>query len=75
MEEEIQINLSKDEAVILFEFLLRFSAKDKLELVDQSETRVLWNIHCDLEKTLIEPFSEKYSEILEDARKKIRDVV
>ncbi len=75
MKEEIQINLSKDEAIILFEFLSRFSNEEVLEIVDQSEARVLWNILCDLEKDLVEPFSEKYAEILEKARENIRDEI
>lgn len=75
MEEKIQINLTKDEAIILFEFLSRFSNEDILEISDQSEERVLWNIQCDLEKILSEPFSEKYKEILEKARDRIRDEI
>lgn len=75
MEEKIQINLSKDEAIVLFEFLSRFSDKEKLEITDQSEARVLWNILCDLEKILVEPFSKKYAKILEEAREKIRDKI
>ena len=75
MKEEIQINLSRDEAVILFEFLSRFSNEEVLEIEDQAESRVLWNILCDLEKVLTEPFSEKYTEILETAREKIRDKI
>ncbi len=75
MKEEIQINLSKDEAIILFEFLSRFSNEEILEIADQSEARVLWNILCDLEKDLVEPFSEKYVEILKKAREKIRDKI
>ena len=75
MEEKIQINLTKDEAIILFEFLSRFSNEDILEISDQSEERVLWNIQCDLEKILSEPFSEKYKEILEKDRDRIRDKI
>ena len=73
MKEEIHINLSSDEAVVLFEFLSRFSDKEVLEIADQSEARVLENILCDLENALAEPFSGKYKEILETAREKIRD--
>lgn len=75
MEEKIQINLNKDEAIVLFEFLSRFSDKDKLEIVDQSEARVLWNILSDLESILVESFSDKYAGILEKAREKIRDEI
>jgi hypothetical protein len=69
--EEIQIKLSKEEALVLFEFLSRFSNEETLKIVDQSEAHVLWDILCNLEKVLIEPFSNKYIEILEEARKKV----
>ena len=75
MEKKIQINLSKDEAIILFDFLSRFSNDNTLEIVNQSETRVLWNLLCDLEKILKEPFLENYKEILEKAREKVRDEI
>ena len=61
--------------IILFEFLSRFSNEEILEIEDQAEARVLWNILCNLEKILAEPFSEKYTEILETAREKIRDKI
>ncbi len=75
MKKEIQINLNKDEAIVLFEFLSRFSDKELLRIEDQSEKRVLWDIQCILEKTLAEPFSDKYLEVLENARKNIRDEI
>lgn len=75
MEEKVQINLSKNEAIVLFEFLSRFSNEDVLEISDQSESRVLWNMLCDLEKVLSEPFSESYKEILENAHQKVRDEI
>lgn len=75
MKEKIQINLNKYEAVILFEFLSRFSNEERLKIIDQSEERVLWNILCELEKTLAEPFEENYTKILETAREKTRDKI
>ncbi len=75
MEEKIQIILSKNEAIVLFELLSRFSDKNQLEIVDQSEERVLLNTLCNLEKILAEPFSEKYTEILEEAREKVQDKI
>ncbi|MDQ3747778.1 MAG: hypothetical protein M3367_02010 [Acidobacteriota bacterium] len=73
MNEKIQICLSKDEAIILFEFLSRFSEKEVLEIADQSEERVLLNVLCDLEKTLVEPFVANYQKILKKSRERIRD--
>lgn len=73
MEEKVRIDLSKDEAIVLFEFLSRFSDDKTLQIVHQAEERVLWNMCCDLEKALAEPFLEEYSTILEKARSKVRD--
>lgn len=72
--EEIKISLSKEEALVLFEFLSRVNENDsKLMIEDNSEERVLWNICSDLEKVLVEPFQENYCEILKQAREKVRD--
>lgn len=66
--------MTKEESLVLFEFLSRFSDKDsKLTIEDQAEERILWNLCCDLEKILVEPFQDNYSEILEQAREKVRD--
>lgn len=73
MNEKIQIEISKDEAIVLFEFLSRFSEEEILQIEDQSEARVLWNILCDLEKILVEPFAINYTEILQKSRDKVRD--
>ncbi len=70
----INISLTKDESLVLFEFLSRFSQNDsKLTIEDQAEERVLWNLCCDLEKILVEPFQSNYGEILKEARDKVRD--
>ncbi len=75
MEEKVQINLDKKEAIILFDFLSRFSNEENLTIEDQAEERVLWNLCCDLEKVLVKPFREDYSEILTQAREEVRDKV
>ena len=71
--EQIAIKLSSLEAIVLFEFLSRFSNEGKLELIDQAEERVLWNICADLESILVEPFMENYHELLTKAREAVRD--
>ena len=43
-EERITIELSSSQALVLFEFLSRFSEAGKLEVVDQAEERVLWDV-------------------------------
>ena len=71
---KINIGLTKEEAIVLFEFLARFNEQERKELFeDQAEQRVLWDIECILEKELSEPFSSDYLEIVKKAREKVRD--
>ncbi len=73
--ENINIILTKDEALVLFEFLARFNssvANDHL-FEDQSEQKMLWLIEGQLEKVLVEPFTPNYRDIVKEARNRIRD--
>ncbi len=72
-EEKIIIELSSAEAIVLFEFLSRFSDKDNLEIQDQAEARVLWDVCCSLESQIVEPFVPNYVELLNKARDEVRD--
>ena len=70
----ITIELTKDEAIVLFEFLGRFNEiENNSNFEDQSEQRVLWDIECILEKKLSEPFRKDYSNIVKMARENVRD--
>lgn len=72
--EELTITLSKDEAIVLFEFLARFNDKaDDAVFEDQAEQRVLWDIESTLETKLSEPFYPNYASIVQQARTNIRD--
>ena len=74
MSEEIIIKLDKDEALVLFDFLSRVNNKDLKEIFeDQAELKTLWILEAQLEKQLVEPFKPEYTEIIRDARNKIRD--
>jgi hypothetical protein len=70
---QIDLRLTKEEAIVLFEMLSRFSENDSLEIEDQSEQRVLWNLCASLEAVLVEPFDKNYASILENARAMLRD--
>lgn len=72
--EIINLSLTKEEALVLFEFLNRFNDNDsKLTIEDQAEERVLWNLCSDLERNLVESFQQNYDEILAKARETMRD--
>lgn len=70
---EIDVPLTPDEALVLFEFLWRYSDTDQLQVLDQAEQRALWNLCCVLEKVLVEPFDPNYPELLKAARDRLRD--
>lgn len=74
MSEAIIIKLDKDEALVLFDFLSRVNNKDLKEIFeDQAELKTLWILEGQLEKQLVEPFKPGYTDIIRDARNRIRD--
>jgi hypothetical protein len=70
---KVLIELTSDEALVLFEFLARFSDREILETGDQAEKRALWNLHALLEKQLVEPFDSGYQKLLKKARARLKD--
>ncbi|MET3139125.1 hypothetical protein AAKU61_003504 [Undibacterium sp. GrIS 1.2] len=70
---DVHLTITADEAIVLFEFLQRFSNTDKLVIEDQAEERALWNLCCVFEKNLVAPFDKKYTVLLQEARDRLRD--
>jgi hypothetical protein len=70
---KVEIKLTKDEALVLFDFVSRFSNDDKLIIQDQAEERALLNLTCVLEKQLAEPFSPDWKKIIEAAKNRLRN--
>jgi len=69
---QIKLHLSHSEALVLFEFLSRFSGQKTLQIQDESEQRVLWNLQAELERVLAEPFSKDYEAHLKTAREEVK---
>lgn len=69
----ISVSFSPDEVLVLFEFLSRFSDNELPTIEDQAESRALWNLCCELERQLAEPFDANYQEQLAAARARLRD--
>jgi len=74
-DEPVVLKLSPARALVLFDFLWRFSQTNQLEIRDRAEARVLWDLGCDLEKMLAEPFAPNGAELLQKARDAVRDSV
>jgi hypothetical protein len=71
--EKIQIELTRREAIVLFEYLRRSDDAEEYAFVDQAEQRVMWDLECILEKQLTEIFAPDYREQLDAAREAVRD--
>lgn len=73
---QVTIELTADEALVLFELLARWGDTDDLAvpLQHQAEQRVLWDILAVLESTLVEPLMPNYAGLVAKARKRVQDV-
>lgn len=73
MSEKVKVELSKDEAIVLFEYLARMNESDALDKTfeDKAEQRVIWNLEAITEGILVEHFRSDYKKIVEDGRKAI----
>lgn len=69
----IRLELTGDEALVLFDFLQRFDDEGALVIRDQAEERALWNLHSLLQKQLVEIFHPDYKALLAAARDRLRD--
>jgi hypothetical protein len=71
--DRVSLDLTADEALVLFEFLSRYSDSERLETVDQAEQRALWNLCALLERSLVPSFDPDYADQLASARGRLRD--
>ncbi len=70
----IFLQLSKNEALVLQDWLGRFNEKEKTNVVvDEAEQRILWDMEAAFEKLLSEPFEPNYTELVKNAKECIRD--
>jgi len=67
------LDLTPDEALVLFELCERFSEAraDTLTLVHPAETVAMWAITGALERALSEPFLPEYEALLNAARERL----
>lgn len=72
--DEISIALSREQALVLFEWLSRTgAAAAPAAFEDQAEQRVLWDLEAALEPLLTEPLRQDYRRLVEAARARLRD--
>lgn len=66
--DNVPIELTKSEALVLFELLSRFTNSDEMAVHQVAEERVLWNLCAPLERMLVDPFEPDWSQLLDSAR-------
>jgi hypothetical protein len=67
----LTINLSNDEALVLFEWLSHFDEINTSEFKDEAEQNVLWSLEGKLESLLVEIVKPDYKRLVEEAKKRI----
>ena len=74
-DERVLIELTRPEALVLFELLARWSEQGSIDshLEHQAEQRVLWEIEGTLERMLVEPFMPDYGDRLAQARQVVEE--
>jgi prepilin signal peptidase PulO-like enzyme (type II secretory pathway) len=72
-EEAVTIQLTGDEALVLFDWIGKFNENGDGAFRDQAEQKVLWIIEGRLEKVMVAPFAGNYVELLARARDRVRD--
>jgi hypothetical protein len=69
----VKLELTSDEALVLYDWLTRFNQRDDADFADQAEERVLFDLEAMLEKALVTPLQSDYAKLLARARSKVRD--
>ena len=60
----VKIELTSDEALVLYDWLTRFNQRADTDLADQAEERVLFDLEAMLEKALVAPLQSAYANFL-----------
>ena len=67
----IQVELSRDEALVLFELLARFEDTSELKLKSNAEFVAVSALAASLQSTLVEPFDPEYKGIVAQASERL----
>jgi len=72
-DDDVLVRLTHAEALVLFELLARADDDGVLANVDDADERVLRCIEAQLERVLSEPFRADYADLVNAARKTVRE--
>jgi hypothetical protein len=73
LQEKVTVELTRKEALVLYEYLRRCDDNEEYAFIDQAEQRVLWDLEIALQPQLSEVFDPNYGELLTVAWEEIRD--
>ncbi|MCT9624828.1 hypothetical protein HWD94_06795 [Pseudarthrobacter equi] len=73
LSEPVKIELSEDQALVLFDWLCRLNDGSAANVADHAEQRVLWDIQSGLESVLAAPLQANYNFLLAQARNRVKD--
>jgi hypothetical protein len=68
----IKIEFSKDEALVLFEWLAHLDEMQNKPIMDDAEQKVLWNLEAKLEPLLVEIVKPEYKKLVAEAKERLK---
>lgn len=71
MTRPVQLSLTADQALVLYDWLARETEGEGVPLEHPAERYVLWELEGQLDKRLLEPFLPEYRALLADARERV----
>lgn len=73
MNEQITLHLTRDEALVLFEFFARFQETDDFRLEHNAECIAFGHLAGQIDKAVVEPLTANYTELLSQARERLEE--
>jgi hypothetical protein len=70
-EKVINIEFTRDEALVLLEWLNHFDEAESIPVQDDAEQKVLWSLEGKLEKALVEVVKPEYKELVAKAKERL----
>ncbi len=67
-EQTISLRLSRNEALVFFEWLASLEQRGLTDSIEEAEWRVIWSLEGQIESTLVEVLAHNYNELLEKAK-------
>lgn len=71
MDDKVRLELSRDQALVLFEWLARSDDQRSLATAHEAEQIVLWVLEGELERALTIQLSPEYEQCVVEARERV----